>query len=722
MKLLNNLAANGLRGFRKVTNSVCGLKSIIFITLITGACQMKPQHETYDYPRPEKKEKVFTNHGYKREDPYYWLKERENPKVVDYLTKENAQAEKFFQKHSDIIDEVYNQLKSRTADNENSAPIIKGAYTYWSRYQAGLEQPQHVRKHTGSQEAETVILDENELAKGHDFMECAGPYISPKQDWIAYSVDTQGRRFYDIHFKNLTTGKVADFSIKSVTGNLTWAQDNETIFYSRQDPNTLRSYQVYRYNIKTHKNELVYEEKDPEFNVGVSKSLSEKFIFMSINHLQTAEVRYIHADQPKSEFKVFRPRIKGVSDTLVDGGDSFYLVTDENAPNQKIYRVPYDARSKKDWKEFLPHRSDIFIADVDAVRGYLIVTERKDGLNQIRVIDEKTNDSRYVTFEDPSYSVGTSMTGMFDRGEFRIVYESMRVPEKTIDISLKDMSQKLVKQHSVPNFNTDNYRTERVWITARDGQKVPVSLVMKKDYKPNGKNPLFQYGYGSYGYAIPPYFMLTALTLVDRGFVFAIAHIRGGDDLGRTWYDQGRMQNKMNTFTDFIDVTEGLLQKGYGQKGHVYARGGSAGGLLMGAVANMRPDLYNGMIAEVPFVDILTTMLDDSIPLTTGEYEEWGNPRIKEQYDWMAKYSPYDNVKRQAYPNMLIRTGFHDSQVQYWEPAKWTARLRDLNTSDSLILLSVDMEAGHGGVTGRYKQLKEQAESLSFPLALEGEK
>lgn len=680
---------------------------------------MKSQNDGYDYPKPEKQTKVFTDHGYHREDPYYWMKERENPQVINFLKKENVLADKFFAEHQSIIDELFGELKSRTAENEDSAPLKKGPYTYWSRYQAGLEHPQHVRRLNTEKSSEEIILDDNVLAKGSEFMESSGPHVSPKQDWIGYAIDTQGRRFYNLYFKNLKTGKIAQHKIENMTGNFVWAQDNETIFYSKQDPESLRSYQVYRYHLPTQKTELIYEEKDPEFSVGVGKTLSEKYIFLQVSHSQTDEVRYIKADQPRSAFKVFRPRIKGVSDNLFDGGDCFYLLTNQNAPNRKLLKVPYNSKSEADWKEILPQRADVYLADVDTIQGQLIVTERKDGLNEIRVIDEKTLQSRYLKFEDPTYTVSTSIGGEFKRDDFRIVYESPRVPEKTIDVKLSDLTQNVVKQRKVPNFNSDNYRTERVWITARDGQKVPVSLVMKKDFKPDGKSPLFQYGYGSYGYAIQPYFMLTALSLVDHGFVFAIAHIRGGDDLGRAWYDGGRMKNKMNTFTDFIDVTEGLLAKGYAKKGHVYARGGSAGGLLMGAVANLRPDLYRGMIAEVPFVDVLTTMLDDTIPLTTFEYEEWGNPHIKEQYDWMAQYSPYDNVKRQAYPNLLVRTGLHDSQVQYWEPAKWVAKLRDMNTSNNLILMSVNMEAGHGGVTGRYKHLKEEAESLSFALALE---
>lgn len=696
--------------------------SILSCTLLTGACQMKPTSDGSTNLKLEKKTKLFTEHGYKREDPYYWLKEKENPQVIHYLKSENFLANQFFSENKGLIDEIYNELKSRTPENEDSAPIKKGKFTYVTSHKKGFEHPLHTRFLTNDKNSLEIILDENELAKGSEFMDCAGPYISPQQNLMAYGVDNQGRRFYNIFFKDLHSGKVADFKIENVTGNLVWAEDNETVFYSQQDQVTLRSFQIYRLHIPTQKIELVYEEKDPEFSVGVSKSLSGKYIFLNVSHLQSDEIRYIKADQPKSDFKIFRQRIKAVSDNLMDGSNSFYLLTNENAPNKKLYRVPYNSSSSKDWVEILPHRSDVFIADVDTIQGYLVITERNAGLNQIRLLDEKTLESRYLKFADPTYTVNTSIRGEFKRKDFRIVYESPRVPEQVIDVSLDNLSQKLVKQQHVPNFNPEHYRTERVWVTARDGVKIPVSLVMKKDFKADGKSPFFQYGYGAYGYSIQPQFGLSALSLVDRGFVFGIAHVRGGDDLGRAWYDGGRMKNKMNTFTDFIDVTEGLIEKGYAKKGHIYARGGSAGGLLIGAVANLRPDLYNGMIAEVPFVDVLTTMLDDTIPLTTFEYEEWGNPHIKDQYDWMAQYSPYDNVKKQSYPNLLIRTGLHDSQVQYWEPAKWIARLRDMKTSKNLLLMAVNMEAGHGGVTGRYKNLKEQAESLSFALAIEQKK
>jgi oligopeptidase B len=676
-----------------------------------------PPKTTDSPPRPERKAKILEAHGQRREDPYYWLKDRENPDVIDHLQKENLFVDQFFKRNEKLIEDVFAELKSRTAEEEESAPVDKGDFTYWSRFEKGREHPIYMRKHKFTKDLPRVILDENELAKGKEFLECTGPMVSPQQDWMAYAVDTEGRRFYTVSFKNLESGEISPRKIEKVTGDVVWAQDNETLFYTRQDPQTLRSYQVYRFHLPTGKTTLVYEEKDPEFSLNLSKSLSEKFIFLNISHLQTDEVRYLPADRPAEDFQIFRPRKKGVSDALIDGGNFFFLLTNEGAPNKKLFQVPYSAKSTQEWVEILPHRQEVFLVDVDAIAGQLILTERQNAQDRVRIIDVGTAQSRYLRFDDPAYMVAHISQGEFQRDSFRIMYQSQRVPRKIIDVKIKDLSQHLVLQKPVPNFHSENYKTERLWIAARDGKKIPVSLVMKKDFQPDGSSPLMQYAYGSYGYGMPPGFSLSALSLVDRGFVYAIAHVRGGDELGRAWYDEGRMKNKMNTFTDFIDVTEGLIQKGYAKKDRIYARGGSAGGLLMGVIANLRPDLYHGIIAEVPFVDVLTTMLDDSIPLTTFEYEEWGNPHIKDQYDWMRAYSPYDNVKKQSYPHMLVRTGLHDSQVQYWEPAKWVARLRDSNTSSSSIFLATHMDAGHGGVTGRYKELKEEAETLSFALS-----
>lgn len=678
--------------------------------------------QDYVFPKPEKKIVVLEKHGDKREDPYFWLRERENPKVIDYLKSENKVTEKFYKDQNTKIEELFKELKSRTAENDDSVPVKKGDYFYWSRVEKGKEHPIYLRKHK-DQKKEIVILDENVLAKGHEFLETTGPRISPNQELMAYGVDTQGRRFYTYAFKNLKTGEMLPYKIENITPSFVWANDNETVFYVKQDPETLRADKLYRLHLPTGKTELIFEEKNDEYAIEVSKSLSQKYIFLNSSHLQSNEVRFLEADKPTDKFKLFRKRQKGVQDYLTDGGAGFYLTTNEKAKNFKIYFVPYTkTTAKASWKLVQAHSKDVYVDNIEAIEGSLIINERLKGLDQIKVMSMKSHESRYVTFEDKAYAAHLAISGDFNQPAFRLSYMSMRTPERVMEVDVATLKTTVLKEDPVPNFNSANYKTDRVMIKSRDGVEIPVSLVMKKDFNPKGKNPLYVYGYGSYGMSLKPWFMINALSLVDRGFVYAIAHARGGSEMGRDWYDGGRMKNKMNTFTDFIDVTEGLIGAGYGQKGRVYAEGGSAGGLLMGAITNMRPDLYNGIVAEVAFVDVLTTMLDDTIPLTTFEYEEWGNPNIKQQYNWMKAYSPYDQVKAQSYPNMLIRTGLHDSQVQYWEPAKWAAKLRDHNSGKSEIFLHVNMDAGHGGASGRYKRLKEEAQSMAFVLWLESKK
>lgn len=680
----------------------------------------KKSPQTFEFPRPEKKIVVLEKHGDKREDPYFWLRERENLKVIDYLKAENKVTEALLKTQEKTFENLYKELKSRTAEDDSSVPVKKDNFEYWAKVEKGQEYRIFVRRLHNQPKTDEVILDENKLAKGHDFYQTTGPRMSPNHEIMAYGADTQGRRFFTFEFKNLKTGKMLPNKIENITSAFAWAADNETVFYVKQDPKTLRAYQLYRHHLPTNKTELVYEEKDEEYSLDLETSLSRKFIFLTVGHLQSSEIRYLPTDKPQDKFKVFRKRQKGVQDHLVDGGDRFYLITNEKAKNFKIYSVPYSkVKSPEAWKLIQPHSKDIYISGAEAIQDHLIIQERIEGLDQIKVIETKTGKSRYLKFRDKAYVAEIEISGDFDQTAFRISYMSMRVPEQVIAVDLKTLQQTVLKESPVPNFSSDNYKTERFMVKARDGKRIPVSLVMSKNYEPKGKNPLYVYGYGSYGMSMKPWFSLVPLSLADRGFVYAVAHIRGGSELGRDWYDSGRMKNKMNTFTDFIDVTESLLKKGYGEKGHVYAEGGSAGGLLMGAVANMRPDLYNGIVAEVPFVDVITTMFDDSIPLTTFEYEEWGNPNIKQQYRWMRAYSPYDNVKSQAYPNMLVRTGLHDSQVQYWEPAKWVAKLRDHNTGKNPIFLHVNMDAGHGGASGRYKRLKEEAEIMTFILWLE---
>lgn len=702
------------------------MNSFLLLTffLLTGCMSVKHYDfknlQTTDTPVLKKKDHFIEKHGDKRPDPYYWVNDRKNSDVVKYLKQENKIADAFFKQDKKQVDTLFAELKARTAEDDKTVPVVKSGYAYWSEIQKGHEHWTHSRKALDSSNVE-ILLDENALSKGHTYFQSTGPNISSNNKLMSYGLDTVGRRFYTHYFKDLKTGRLLDVKIPDITENLVWAEDNATVFYVKQDPETLRAYQVVRLNIQTGQSTVVYEEKDSEYSVYMDKTLTDRFIVLYCAHLQTVEIRVLDARKPTSDFQVLRPRKSGVKDeSLADGGNEFYLLTNDQDKNYEVVRIQYkDVGQPKKWTRLKKKSPAVFIENIEAVQNHLIVFQKTQGLDEISVLHTPTMKSRKVNFNDKTYAVSPSVDGDFDQKAFRIRFASPRTPPQTVEVDLKSLNKNVLKTKPVPNFSSENYRTERLMVPARDGKMIPVSLLMKKDYVADGKSPLYVYGYGSYGYAIKPEFELEVLSLVDRGFVYALAHIRGGNDLGRDWYDWGRMKNKMNTFYDFIDVTENLIKKGYGQKGHVYAEGGSAGGLLMGAVANLRPDLYRGMIAKVPFVDVLTTMLDDTIPLTTFEYQEWGNPNVKEEYNWMREYSPFDNVKKQSYPSLFIRSGFHDSQVQYWEPTKWTARLREMNQANSLILLKTNMEAGHGGASGRYKKLQEAAEDLSYVLWLE---
>lgn len=697
--------------------------------LLLQGCQMKTKPDAFavnkiEFPVAEKKVKKMQIHGDLRQDPYYWMKDRKNPKIVSYLNEENSVFEKFIQANKKQTDHIFNELKKRTAEDDTTYPVKDKDFYYWSEVKKGKEYRIFYRSTDEAKKKNVeILIDENELAKGHQYLSTTGPRISPDQTLMSYAMDTQGRRFYTHYFKNLKSGKVLDTVIESVSSSLVWSNDNETVFYVKMDPETLRAYQVYRFHVPSGKNELVFEEKDSEFSIGIDKSSNDQYIMLYSYHLQTIEIRFMDAGNPLAKFQLFRKRKKGVRDVLEAGKNHFYLLTNENDKNFEVFQfLPEDFKNPKKWTLLKKKSKDIYIEGIETLDSYVVFFQKLNGLDEVLVFDETKNSSRLLSFDDESYSIESAIAGDFTQSKFRISYNSLRIPERLIEVDFKTLKQKTLKERPVPNFDSNSYRTERKLIKSRDGKLIPVSLLMKKNFNTKKPGPLMVYGYGSYGHAIKPELALSPLSLVDRGFVYAIAHIRGGDDLGREWYDGGRMKNKMNTFNDFIDVTDGLISLGYGKKGHIYARGGSAGGLLMGAIANIRPELYSGLVAEVPFVDVLTTMLDDTIPLTTFEYQEWGNPNIKSQYNWMKEYSPYDNVEKKAYPNMLVRSGFHDSQVQYWEPTKWVAKLREHNTADTLILLRTNMEAGHGGLSGRYQRLQEAAEMISFLLWLENKK
>ena len=659
-----------------------------------------------------------------RIDNYFWLNDRENPEVIDYLNKENEYYQAMTAHTNDFQKQLFEEMKSRIKEDDQSVPYLYNGYYYITRFETGSDYPIYSRKKGSLSAKEEIMFNCNELAKGHKYFKLGGLSVSSDNQFIAFSVDTVGRRIYTVQIKNLVTGELFKDKIENTTGDSTWANDNLTLFYTRQDEQTLRSDKVFKHKLNTDSAEdtLVYFEKDDTFSVEVTKEKSKKYIVISSSSTMTTEFRTLLADQPDGEFKVFQKRVRGLEYDIAHFGDHFYVLTNkDDATNFKLMKTPELATAKENWVDLIPHREEVLIEDIDIFRDFLVVTERFNGLNTIRIMPWSGEGAYYLPFESETYTAYTSTNVDFDTDILRYGYQSMATPASIIDFNMKTMEKQIMKEQEVlgGKFDKNNYTEERVWATAQDGTKVPISMVYRKELKKDGSNPLLQYAYGSYGYSMDATFSSTRLSLLDRGFIFAIAHIRGGEDLGRQWYEDGKLLNKKNTFTDFIDCSNYLIAEKYTSPAHLYAEGGSAGGLLMGAIANMAPQLYNGIIAQVPFVDVVTTMLDDTIPLTTGEYDEWGNPNIKKYYAYIKSYSPYDNVKSQDYPSMYVSTGLHDSQVQYWEPAKWVAKLRVFKTDNNAIYLDTNMNAGHGGASGRFEALKELAKEFSFLLDLE---
>ena len=615
-------------------------------------------------------------------------------------------------------------MKSRIKEDDASVPYLYNGYYYITRFEKGNDYPIYSRKKGSLDAKEEIMFNCNEMAKGQKYFQLSGISISMDNQFATFALDTIGRRIYTLQVKNLVTGEILSDKILNTSGNSTWANDNKTIFYTKQDPKTLRSDKVYKHKLGTDssKDELVYFEEDDTFNVSVSKEKSRKYIVIEASSTLTTESRILLADEPDGQFKVFQKRVRGLEYSISHYGDSFYVLTNKDkAINFKLMKTPETKTSKENWTDLIPHRKDVLIEDIEIFKEYLVVSERSNGLNKIQIRPWSGKGEYYLPFESETYTAYTTTNVDFDTEILRYGYQSLATPSSVIDFNMKTKTKEIKKEQEVlgGKFDKNNYIEERIWATATDGTKVPISMVYRKELKKDGTNPLLLYAYGSYGISMDPYFSSTRLSLLDRGFIFAIAHIRGGEDLGRQWYEDGKLLKKKNTFTDFIDCSKFVIEQKYTSPKHLYAEGGSAGGLLMGAIVNMAPELYNGVIAQVPFVDVMTTMLDDSIPLTTGEYDEWGNPNVKKYYDYMRSYSPYDNVKSQAYPNMYVSTGLHDSQVQYWEPAKWVAKLRMLKTNDNLLFLNTNMDAGHGGASGRFEALKELAKEFSFLVDLE---
>jgi len=679
-----------------------------------------------DIVAPKAKEipKTLKKHKETRIDNYFWLNDRENQEVIDYLNQENTYYQNMTSHTKTLQNELYEEMKSRIKEDDSSVPYFYNGYFYITRFETGQDYPIFSRKKGSLSADEEILFNCNELAKGHAYFKLGGLSISPDNKFASFGIDIVGRRIYTIQFKNLETGEIFADKIENATGGSVWANDNKTVFYTRQDEVTLRADKIFRHKLNTNSSDdvLVYNETDDTFNVSVSKEKSRKYIVIGSSSTLTTEYRILNSDQPDGEFEVFQARVRGLEYSISHFEDSWYVLTNKDkATNFKLMKTPENKTGKKNWVDLIPHREDVLLEDIEIFKNYLVVEERSNGLNHIRIMPWNGEPDYYLPFGSETYNAYTTTNIDFDTDVLRYSYQSLATPSSVIDFNMKTKTKEILKEHQVlgGKFDKDNYIEERVWATARDGVKVPVSMVYRKGLQKNGKNPLLLYAYGSYGITMDTYFSSTRLSLLDRGFIYAIAHIRGGEDLGRQWYEDGKLLKKKNTFTDFIDCSKFVIDEKYTSAEHLYAEGGSAGGLLMGVIINEAPELYNGVIAQVPFVDVITTMLDDSIPLTTGEYDEWGNPNNKKYYDYMLSYSPYDNIKAQAYPNMYVSTGLHDSQVQYWEPAKWVAKLRNLKTNNNLLFLDTNMDAGHGGASGRFEALKDLAKEFSFLLDLE---
>ncbi len=678
-------------------------------------------------PLASKQPTYLSTHDTTRTDEYYWLRERENETVLAHLRAENAHTDAVLAPLQDFREELFQEMKGRIKEKDESVPVRDGAYWYYSRYEEGAEYSLYCRKHLSLEADEEIMLDLNERASGQAYYQATFPEISDDDTVAAIGEDTVSRRLYTLRFRNLTTGEwYPDIIPNTEGGNYAWAADNQTIFYIRKDVDTLLGYQVWRHTLGTDVRDdvLLYEEADDQYYLGLYRMKSKKYVALVADHNGVAtEFRLLNAFEPRSDLKVVIPRQRGHEYGLEHYKDTFYLMTNQDgAENFKLVQVPEDyVQDETQWQEVIPHRPDVFLEGIEVFSKYLVVQERYEGLLRIRIRPQGPGEEYYLNFGEPAYTAYVGSNPEFETVTLRYAYTSLTTPNSTFDFDMDTRAKTLLKeQEVVGDFEKEKYTTERLYVPARDGARIPVSLVYRKDFVKDGNGPMLQYAYGSYGSSMDPMFSSARLSLLDRGFAFAICHIRGGQEMGRAWYEGGRLFHKMNTFTDFIDCSEHLIAENWTSPAHLYAMGGSAGGLLMGAVANLRPDLYHGMVAQVPFVDVVTTMLDDTIPLTTGEYEEWGNPNEKEYYDYMLSYSPYDNIRSQAYPNLLITTGLHDSQVQYWEPAKWVAKLREFKTDDNLLLLHCDMETGHGGASGRFKRLLDIALDYVFLLGLEG--
>ncbi len=684
-------------------------------------------------PIAEKQDSLIEAHGNIRKDPFFWMrltdeqKTAEHPdeqtrKTLAYLNAENDYTQKVLAHTEELQQQLYDEIVGRIKQSDESVPYFKNGYWYYTKYEEGKEYPIYCRKAKTLDNPEEIMLDANILAADHDYYNVAALHVSADNKMLAFAEDTVSRRIYTYRFKNLETGAYLNDVLTNASPGGAWANDNSTFFYTTKNKVSLLSEKIWRHALgnKQASDQMVYHEKDPAYYIGVYKSKSNDYIIIYNNSTIVSDYHILKADNPQGDFQQFTPREKKHEYSIQHYQDKWYIVTNWEATNFRLMETSLNATHKKNWKEVIAHRPNVLLSGIDVFTNHLVISERANALTKVRIRDQRTGEEHYLDFGEDAYVAYTSTNPEFNTHTLRYIYSSLTTPMSTIEYNMDDRTQVIKKQQEVVGgHNPEDYITKRLWASARDGVKIPVSIVYHKSTKPSTQTPLLQYAYGSYGSSTDPWFSSTRLSLLDRGFIFAIAHVRGGQEMGRQWYEDGKMFKKINTFNDFVDVSKYLIAEEYTSPEHLYAQGGSAGGLLMGAVVNMAPELYNGVIAAVPFVDVVSTMMDETIPLTTNEFDEWGNPKNKDSYDYMLSYSPYDQVKAQAYPNMLITTGLFDSQVQYWEPAKWIAKLRDHKTDDNILLMYTNMDAGHGGASGRFKRHKETALQYAFFMDLE---
>ncbi len=707
---------------------------LLLMSTVTTACtQEKPGQASFEWPSAVApialiKPHIRTLHGDTVVDNYFWLndyfkKGPDSSVVVTYLEAENKYTDTMMKGAESLQSKLFEEMKGRIKEQDESVPYLKNGYYYYTRTEVGKQYFKFCRKKGSLDAPEEVLLDVDAMAEGHPYYSATGFNVSPDNKLLAYGVDTVSRRQYTIHVKDLETGAVLTDAIPGTSGGSVWANDNRTLFYTLNNPVTLLTEKIMRHilHADSKADALVYHESDNTNYIGVGKAKSGKFVYLYSGGTLSSEVRYLDADDPSGVFKIFQPRMKDVLYSVTALEDRFLIVTNQHAKNFKLMECPFDRTGMEHWKEVIPHREDVLLEDVDEFKEFLVVSERKNGLIQLAIRNLKEGSQHYLDFGEEAYTAYPAANPEYNTTVLRYGYTSLTTPSSTYDYDLNTHEKTLLKQQEVVGgYNVADYTTERLYATAKDGTRVPISLVYKKGFRKDGNAPLLLYGYGSYGATMDPSFSSGRLSLLDRGFVYAIAHIRGGQEMGRQWYDDGKMMNKINTFTDFIACGQFLVDQQYTAPTHLYAQGGSAGGLLMGAVVNMAPELWHGIVAQVPFVDVVNTMLDETIPLTTNEYDEWGNPNEKEAYEYIKSYSPYENIEAKDYPHMLVTTGLHDSQVQYFEPAKWVAKLRATRTDRNVLLLKTEMDYGHGGASGRFDYLKDVALEYSFLCLLEG--